>query len=65
MIKVVTITNFEMKGIILVRKAMYDKKRQLYLLFPSFLNDALRQLYRIWKIKIKPKKPIKICGYFL
>jgi len=36
--------NFEMKDIISVQKAMYDKRRQSYPLFPSSLNDAIRQL---------------------
>ena len=35
--------NFEMKDIISVRKAMYDKRRQSYPLFPTSLNDAIRQ----------------------
>lgn len=36
--------NFEMKDIISVRKAMYDKRIQSYPLFPSSLNDTIRQL---------------------
>jgi len=36
--------NFEMKDIISVRKVMYDKRRQSYPLFPTSLNDAIRQL---------------------
>uniref|UniRef100_A0A2S2NIK8 Uncharacterized protein n=1 Tax=Schizaphis graminum TaxID=13262 RepID=A0A2S2NIK8_SCHGA len=36
--------NFEMKDIISVWKAMYDKKRQSYPLFSTSLNDAIRHL---------------------
>lgn len=36
--------NFEMKDIISVRKAMYEKRRQSYPLFPRSLNDAISQL---------------------
>jgi len=36
--------NFEMKDIISVWKAMYDKRRQSYPLFPTSLDDAIRQL---------------------
>lgn len=36
--------NFEMKDMISVRKAMYDKRRQSYPLFPTSLDDAIRQL---------------------
>jgi len=35
---------FEKKDIISVRKAMYDKRRQSYPLFPTSLDDAIRQL---------------------
>jgi hypothetical protein len=38
------ICDFEMKSIISIRNAMYDKRRQSYPLFPSSLNYAIRQL---------------------
>jgi len=45
----VSCNNFEMKDIISVQKAMYDKRRQSYPLFPSSLNDAIRQLQNMKK----------------
>jgi len=53
----VSCNNFELKDIISVQKAMFDKRRQSYPLFPSSLNYAIRQLQNMKKrhryIKLK------------